>query len=503
MKKLGFFSMMAAALLLGACNNFGNGDPEFPEDGGNDTPGGEGDTPSVVLPEGDGSETNPYNVAKALTVQDGSLAWVKGYIVGQVAGDINVPADVQFNAPFTGATYDDGTVATIGTNLLIAADPEETAILKCLVVQLPKGVIRESLELMGHPENDGKAVELYGKLTKYFGVAGLKETSQAKLDGQAVGGGSNDTPDTPVNPGVGEGDGTKANPFNVAAAIGMNNSGAKAWVKAFIVGQINGKNLSDTELDAPFNVPSGSTQGTNIIIADAADEGVTILPVQLPSGAIRNGLNLPDNPEMDGKEVLLYGSLEKYFGTNGMKSVTCAIVDGVVIGTEPSTDEPIDSSDAILSVPFTAGLGGFTTFNVSGEQTWTTDATYGAKMSGFANSASHANEDWLISPALDLSGKQNVVIDFEHAINKGDVNNLTTNHTMWMSTDYNEGDPTAANWTQVEIVTYPDGKSWTYVNSGNIAVPAEFLTANVRFAFKYLCSDSESATWEIRNLIVK
>ena len=645
MKKLGLFMMFAAALTLGACNNLND---DWDPNGGEDNGDNGGNNTEQVDPAGSGTEEDPYNVAKALTVQDGSMAWVKGYIVGQIAGDINVADDVQFSAPFKGATYDDGTVATAGTNLLVAADANETQVLKCLVVQLPKGDVRTALELVNNPDNDGKPVELYGKLTKYFGVAGLKETAAAKFDGTVIGqvpsgpttppadatgdgsennpynvtaamanqngaqawvkgfivghvagssigsesqfdapftgavyddgtvatqgtnilmattatetnpsacfvvqlpkgdvrtaldllahpeidgkevtvygkltkyfgvagmketsaykldgeGGGNTTPDDPVTPETGEGNGTKDAPYNVAAVISLNNSGAKAWVKAYIVGQINGKSISNVEWEAPFGVPDGSTQGTNIVIADAADEQTTIVPVQLPSGAIRNALSMPDHPELDGKEVLLYGELVKYFGACGIKSTSCAIVDGVVYGVEPG-DQPVDNGDAILSISFTSGLGDFTAYSVSGEQVWSSDKTYGAKMSGFANSASHANEDWLISPALDLSGKVSVSINFEHAINKGDVNNLTTNHTLWMSTNYNGGDPTTATWTQVEITSYPDGKSWTYVPSGQIVVPAEFCAANARFAFKYLCSDAESATWEIKNLVVK
>lgn len=315
-------------------------------------------------------------------------------------------------------------------------------------------------------------------------------------------GGDDPTPDTPDTPGVGagEGSGTQYDPYNVEAAKAQNNSGASAWVKGYIVGQVNGKSLSNAEFDAPFNVPDGSTQGTNVLIADAATESVAdnCVPVQLPSGAIRNALNLPDNAAMDGKEVLLYGELVAYFGTQGLKNVSCAIVDGEVYG-----NIPVDVNGAILNVKFTDGLGGFTTYNVLGDQEWGSDSKYGATVSGFQDGSSHANEDWLISPALDLSGKSNVVITFEHAINKGDLNNLKSNHTLWMSADYNSGNPHDATWEQVEITTYPDGKSWTYVSSGEIVIPAAYMKANVRFAYKYLCSDSESATWEIKNLVVK
>ena len=307
-------------------------------------------------------------------------------------------------------------------------------------------------------------------------------------------------PETPPTPDTPADDNSQEKPYDVATAKAQNNSGALAWVKGYIVGQVNGMQMSGAEFDAPFSLASDATQGTNMLIADSETANVAdqCMPVQLPSGAIRNGLNLPDNPHMDGKEVLLYGELVKYFGVNGVKNVSCAIVDGTVYGIIP-----VDSEGAILDVKFTDGLGGFTTYNVLGTQEWKSDSKYGATVSGFADGASHANEDWLISPVLDLSGKSSATITFEHAINKGDLANLKSNHTLWMSDNYTEGNPNDATWEQVVITTYPDGKSWTYVSSGAIAVPAAYLKANVRFAFKYLCSDSESATWEMKNLLVK
>lgn len=658
MKKLGYISMLAATVLLSACNNFEPFDFTEVENGG------------YIEPAGSGTLADPYNVSKALEVQDNSSAWVKGYIVGQVAG-ADIAYDSQFDAPFTGAVYDDG-VSTVGTNVLLAAKEDESNHSACLVVQLPKGDVRTALELLAHPENDGKEVELYGKLTKYFGVSGLKETQAAIFNGDTLGtlpavdtpdtpeegvlfaetftsslgdftiedknlpaglsfvwqyssnykcakasayyqkdyvaeswlvsptielnnkpatlifdhaanyikndkekdmrvfytidNGTNwveaaipnypaggnftfvssgeigfpaaasikfafvysssskgactwelnnvrvldkeasvitpDNPDTPVTPPVdGEGDGSRQNPFNVASAVAQNNSGAKVWVKAFIVGQSSGTTMADAEFDAPFNIPGTSTQGTNIFIADDATTTSidACMPVQLPPGAVRNGINLPDNPAMDGKEVLLYGDLVKYFGTNGLKNVTCAIVDGTVYGKEPVVADDND----ILNVPFTSGLGGFEAFSIKGDQTWTSDATYGAKMSGYENSRSNANEDWLVSPALNLAGKDKVVLTFDHAINKGDLANLKTNHTLWITDEYTETTPTDAVWEQIEITTYPDGASWTYVSSGEIVIPAEYLKDNVRIAFKYLCSDNESATWEIRDLLMR
>ncbi len=312
---------------------------------------------------------------------------------------------------------------------------------------------------------------------------------------------------TTPTPDPSQGDGTQENPYSVASAMAQGSNGKMVWVKGYIVGQVAGNKIDEqSEFDAPFHGQTNDdgsvlTYGTNLLIA--ADANVNTpsecMVVQLPSGAVRLALNLVENPQMDGKEVLIYGALESYFKTNGLKSCSCAIVDGTVYGTLP-----VDTEDAILNETFMKGtLGEFTGYSVLGDEVWKADTKYGAVMSGFANSRSNANEDWLISPALDLSGKSRVVLTFEHAINKGDVANLKTNHTLWMSDNYTEGNPTSATWKQVNITAYPDGTSWTFVSSGEIVVPTEYLKANVRFAFKYLCSDEESASWEIKNLVVK
>lgn len=317
------------------------------------------------------------------------------------------------------------------------------------------------------------------------------------LEGFYDGGGDapNPTPDPTPDPG----NNSQSTPYDVATAKAQNNSGALAWVKGYIVGQVCGKSLSNAEFNAPFNVAEGSTQGTNLLIADDAttENSDMCMTVQLPSGAIRNALNLPDNSGMDGKEVLLYGELVAYFGTQGLKNVSCAIVDGNVYGTIP-----VDTDGSIYDIKFTDGLGDFVTYNVLGSQEWSSSTKYGAIMSGYSDGC-FANEDWLISPALDMTGKNNVTITFEHAINKGELANLKSNHTLWITTNYSEGDPYAATWEQVNITTYPDGKSWTYVSSGDIVVPSAYMTSNVRIAFKYLSSNEESATWEIKNLVIK
>lgn len=149
-------------------------------------------------------------------------------------------------------------------------------------------------------------------------------------------------------PGDVTGQGTKENPYTVADVIALNNT-AKGpfYVKGYIVGQVGGQYLdSGSEFAAPWTTFTSSTgqvttYNTNLLIAVSADETNVnnVVPVQLPSGALRNALNLPENPDMHKKEVLIYGNLEKYFGAPGIKSPTYAVVDGTEYGLAP--DAPI------------------------------------------------------------------------------------------------------------------------------------------------------------------
>ena len=53
--------------------------------------------------------------------------------------------------------------------------------------------VRTALNLKDNEGNLGKAVVIKGQLTKYFGVAGLKNTPAAVFDGKDIGDGG-DTP---------------------------------------------------------------------------------------------------------------------------------------------------------------------------------------------------------------------------------------------------------------------------------------------------------------------
>ncbi|MDR1652439.1 MAG: DUF6359 domain-containing protein [Prevotellaceae bacterium] len=306
------------------------------------------------------------------------------------------------------------------------------------------------------------------------------------------------TPDDNGGGETGSGDGSEANPYNVLAAQANQNE-QSAWVKGYIVGGIIDDNNTTTTIDGPEDVIFGvNVRATAVLIADSKTETdyTKCVAVNLPTGAIRSAVNLKDNPTNLGKELQVAGILKAYFGIAGVRELTNHKLEG---GTTPVDPDAILNETLLTQ----ASYDKFTGVNVEGAQVWTFSAQYGAVMSGYADNASHANEDWFISPAINLAGKSNVVLTFDHARGPaGSMSVATSNYTLWISTDYTSGEPSSATWTQLTIPTHGT-TAWGYVSSGDIAIPADKLTATTRIAFKYVCDNTESATWEVKNVTVK
>ena len=133
------------------------------------------------------------------------------------------------------------------------------------------------------------------------------------------------------------GDGSLENPYTVKDVqnIDAQHNDSAVWVKAYIVGYINGSALNATTATFSAQAPEGSeVLASNILFADAADANTlaAIIPVALPNNAdARKDLNLKDNADKLGTQVWLKGNITKYMGVMGLKDVKVYSLDGINI----------------------------------------------------------------------------------------------------------------------------------------------------------------------------
>ncbi len=447
-----------------------------------------------VQPTGEGTKENPYNVVAAQQNQNGSVAWVEGYIVGTI---------LEPGSGNQGGVQPTGEGTKENPYNVVAAQQNQNG-----SVAWVEGYIVGTIE------------NVYDEKGEFAGN---------------------------------KAEGTKENPYNVVAAQ-QNQNGSVAWVEGYIVGTI--ENVYDEKgefagnkanFSGPFEIK------TNVMIAASADETneKNCLPVKLKGGSdLSNALNLQDHPEnlkgklliqgklskgfgkaalvettaavFNDKEVgeeqggnlqdhpenlkgklLIQGKLSKGFGKAALVETTAAVFNDKEVGEEQGggTETPEDPK-AIFQESFKDGQGQFTIdtkvkpAGSTNEHVWhhnphTTGNTMRA--SAFINGKNEPSEDWLVSPEIDLANVKAPKLVFSHAINHDKTNARTQVMTLQVK-------EVSKEWAKVEIPAYPDGQSWNHVVA--TVDLAAYTGKKVQFAFVYKSTADAAPVWDVKDVKV-
>lgn len=445
-----------------------------------------------------GTEDNPWSILDAIaTIQSGKpkSGWVNGYIVGAVAPEVT---SVTSNNDIE---WSDKVI--LPNTLVIGATPDTKDISQAMVISLPQNsVLRQYGNLADNPDNYKKEIWIKGKFGQYMDTYGILDNngtaSEFKIEGVEI-----NTGEAP------NGDGTEAKPYNVAQVIAKNPQGngdnpdeKGVWVTGYIVGWADMTSIYYINAEtARFTVPA--TLKTNMLIAATPDvtDYSKCLGIQLPSGAVRNALNLQDNPGNLGKKVELHGDICKYSGVPGMRNSDKYILgDGGSTPDIPDTPtNPVTSInqnfDADKNVP-----AGWTQVQVSGDKTWyvTTfnDNNYIA-MTGYKGTTPPFDQ-WLITPPVDMSKVSDKVLSFDTQVNG--YGSTTSSFEVYVLTN---NDPSKGNKTKLNpvLASAPESGYSSWVNSGNIDLSAYSGIIYIGFRY-YATQDANYATWCLDNVVL-
>ena len=140
---------------------------------------------------------------------------------------------------------------------------------------------------------------------------------------------------------------------------------------------------------------------------------------------------------------------------------------------------------------------GWTIYSVSGSKDWYYNSGY-KDMAVTASGSDAACDDYLITPAINLSGVANPVLTFKSWTKYTDAG-MASPIEVLISTNYTgSGNPNLANWASLSA-TWSPAASETYTPSGNISL-SSYSGQTIYIAFHYRSSGNTSgnfSAWKI------
>ena len=214
-----------------------------------------------------------------------------------------------------------------------------------------------------------------------------------------------------------------------------------------------------------------------------------------------NGTKINDlNSVAVGDFVVVYGKLTNFNGTYETVGKAAAYVwkstNPLMVETKP---EPVEVT--LLDEGLDKGLGTMDTTNILGEQAWDRPIIL---IDGKRKKANYiqmdgkntANEDWLVTPELDLTGMSEATLTFESQFTTAVPEEFQKQYTVLVSST---GDiAKAEDWTELPVIPY-DSTTFT---TATVSLPAEMIGKKCYIAWKYTCQET-SHEWRLRNVVVK
>ena len=138
--------------------------------------------------------------------------------------------------------------------------------------------------------------------------------------------------------------------------------------------------------------------------------------------------------------------------------------------------------------------------------TWKQDTYYNWKSLG--NDTKHAyisddwhggpQDEWLISPSVNLSGTRDGVLYFDYAYGVYGIKNKTFTATVEASTD--GGQTWTPIWNFQDSYTGQETSGYALAGSAEVKVPAQYAVDGVQFAFRYVNTTHDTAPLAVDNV---
>ncbi len=250
-------------------------------------------------------------------------------------------------------------------------------------------------------------------------------------------------------------------------------------------------------LEINFSEPIAKGIG-NILVTNVTDGGIQTIDVNGPSVTVSGSKATINSTLLANKQysVSLNAAVFKDFAGNAFA--------GINAGSWLFTTVPSYIYNFNNCLNFGAPGSGWTQFSILGDSVWQctsfgTNNSTGVQMNGFVTGQGNVdNDDWLISPSLNLTAFTFPILSFQAR-----TRFAGPPIQVYASTNYSgSGNPNNALWLLMNAVLPVTGSDvWTLVD--NISLN-DFKTSNTYIAIRYLSSpNTGAARWTIDDVNIR
>ena len=214
-----------------------------------------------------------------------------------------------------------------------------------------------------------------------------------------------------------------------------------------------------------------------------------------------NGTKITDPAIVEeGDFVVVYGRLTNYMGctyeTTGKGSAYIwKSTNPLCVAPE---QEPVEITVFDVDLSTKGVIDTFAVANIAGSETW----KYVRQIVNTRTEIKGANnEDWLITPALDLTGMSEAKLNFKYKFSDTILAEYQKQYTVLVSKDYDGNIENIKNATWVELNGF-SYENLTYIESGAISLPQEMIGHSCYIAWRYATTDVYH-TWSLQNIAIK
>ena len=148
---------------------------------------------------------------------------------------------------------------------------------------------------------------------------------------------------------------------------------------------------------------------------------------------------------------------------------------------------------------FANDFGTYTTKDVFGDESWVIDYST-AKMTGYVGGENHANEDWLISSPVNVTGVEHAKLAMEYICRY--FSSVNDDITFWASEDYVfDEEPNTATWQNISA-TLSESSNWSDWKTVELSLD-EYIGKTITVAVKYLSNETKAGTIEVKSITVE